>query len=142
MPQAHHANKESLYAPCHFATLIATVLPTPSIAGGSLEEGMTELARQIVEKTSSDQTVTIGISTFPHADNTCSELSNYMADLLVVSMFDVGSGKVQIVDSEDSVVRIHDSLPQCIRHTCGAHVDFQLCLKNHDPLTSASQRRA
>lgn len=81
-----------------FAILIAMILPTPGFAIGSLEEGMTDLARQIVEKTSSDQTVTIGISTFPHADNACSELSNYMADLLVVSMFEVGSGRVQIVE--------------------------------------------
>ncbi len=80
------------------SALFATLVAGPASAAGSLDEGVANLAGQIVQKTLSDDTVTIGITTFPHADNSCSELSNYLADLLVVSLFDVGQGKVQIVE--------------------------------------------
>ena len=63
-----------------------------------MEGGVDELARQIVDRASSSERTTIAISAFPHVDDTCSELSNFLVDELVLSLFRVPGGNLQIIE--------------------------------------------
>ena len=76
----------------------ALALPTMTIAADSLEDGVADLAQQIVAKSAASERKTLAVSAFPHADDTCSELSNYLVDELVLSLFDVGDGRLQIIE--------------------------------------------
>ena len=71
-----------------------------SVAFGQsgMEGGVDELARQIVDRASSSERTTIAISAFPHVDDTCSELSNFLVDELVLSLFRVPGGNLQIIE--------------------------------------------
>lgn len=73
------------------------------IAGGvnaasSVDESLDEIATQIVERTRADGKATIGISTFTHSDGTCSDLSNYVSEFVVDSLFNAGQGKIDIIE--------------------------------------------
>ncbi|MBB3192405.1 FlgO family outer membrane protein [Halomonas cerina] len=71
-----------------------------ALAQSGIEDGIDALARQIVARSSSsasDQT-TIAISSFPHVDDTCSELSNFLVDELVLSLFSIPDGNLQIIE--------------------------------------------
>jgi TolB-like protein len=78
----------------------ASALIWQSVAFGQtgMEGGIDELARQIVERAGSSERTTIAISAFPHVDDTCSELSNFLVDELVLSLFRVPGGRLQIIE--------------------------------------------
>jgi TolB-like protein len=76
----------------------ATLLPHESFAQSGVESGIDDLARQIVERSQSDGGTTIAISAFPHVDDTCSELSNFLVDELVLSLFSVPNADLQIIE--------------------------------------------
>jgi TolB-like protein len=78
----------------------ATALMFQSVAFGQtgMEGGIDELARQIVERAGASERTTIAISAFPHVDDTCSELSNFLVDELVLSLFRVPGGRLQIIE--------------------------------------------
>lgn len=67
-------------------------------AASSVDESLDQIARQIVERTRTDGTATIGISTFTHSDGTCSDLSNYVSEFVVDSLFNSGEGKIDIIE--------------------------------------------
>lgn len=67
-------------------------------AASSVDESLDEIAGQIVERTRTDGTATIGISTFTHSDGTCSDLSNYVSEFVVDSLFNAGEGKIDIIE--------------------------------------------
>ena len=67
-------------------------------AASSVDESLEEIAGQIVERTRSDGTATIGISTFTHSDGTCSDLSNYISEFVVDSLFNAGEGTIDIIE--------------------------------------------
>ncbi|MBM7066159.1 FlgO family outer membrane protein [Actibacterium sp. 188UL27-1] len=54
-----------------------------SFAAGSLDEALTEIAGQIVESLPQDDLPTVAISTFTHTGNTCSDLSNYISEIML-----------------------------------------------------------
>lgn len=68
------------------------------LSASTLEEGITDLARQIVDKSLASETTTLAIAAFPHADDSCSEMSNYLVDELVLSLFTVQSGQLEIIE--------------------------------------------
>lgn len=72
--------------------------PGTAMAAGSVDGSMDEVAAQIVERTRADGVPTIGISTFTHGDGTCSELSNYMTEFIVDSLFNAGEGRINIIE--------------------------------------------
>jgi TolB-like protein len=83
---------------CVGVSVIALAHPSLTIAADSLEDGVADLAQQIVSKSAASDRRTLAVSAFPHADDTCSELSNYLVDELVLSLFDVGDGRLQIIE--------------------------------------------
>ncbi len=65
---------------------------------------MNELAQQIADKSNTKNSKTVAISAFPHSDGTCSELSNYIVDELVLSIFTDASGLQVIERSQLEVI--------------------------------------
>lgn len=76
---------------------IAAFDGSPSEAQG-VETGIRDLAAQIIDRSSAAEKTTIAISAFPHNDGSCSELSNYLADELVLSLFGLADGALSIVE--------------------------------------------
>ncbi|MFC2993215.1 FlgO family outer membrane protein [Halomonas tibetensis] len=77
---------------------LSMALPGAAQAQSGIEGGIDDLARQIVARSSSSDQTTIAISSFPHVDDTCSELSNFLVDELVLSLFSVPDGNLHIIE--------------------------------------------
>ena len=71
---------------------------TQGLAASSVDGSLDDIAGQIVERTRTDARATIGISTFTHSDGTCSDLSNYISEFIVDSLFNAGEGKIDIIE--------------------------------------------
>jgi TolB-like protein len=69
-----------------------------SASAQTVEEGIGELAEQIVARSADAGKSSIAISSFPHLDDSCSELSNFLADELVLSLFNVPESSLSIVE--------------------------------------------
>ena len=69
-----------------------------AFSASSVDSSLDELASQIVERTSTEERPTIGISTFTHSDGTCTQLSNYVTEFIVDSLFNAGNGKIDIIE--------------------------------------------
>lgn len=84
----------------HFigAVCFAALSSAPALAASSVDGSLDEIAGQIVDRTKSDNRAMIGISTFTHSDGTCSDLSNYISEFIVDSLFNAGSGKIDIIE--------------------------------------------
>jgi TolB-like protein len=67
-------------------------------AAGNLEEGMQDLAKQIVSNTKAKGKKSIAISAFLHTNGDKSELSNYLADELVLKLFTVPNSNMEIIE--------------------------------------------
>jgi len=80
---------------CGVLLLIATFSAN---SAGTLQEGMNELAVKIIEKSVSKGKTSIAISYFPHINGDKSELSNYIADELVLKLFDVPNSNIEIIE--------------------------------------------
>ena len=78
--------------------MVAGLLPLPTVAQNDVGGSIDDLARQIVDKSHSTDGNTIAISAFPHVDDSCSELSNFLVDELVLSLFNVPDVDVQIIE--------------------------------------------
>ena len=82
---------------CNVLCAGALMLPTSgSKASSSL--GLDQLAVQIVARSADADRTTIAISSFPHVDNTCSELSNFLVDELVLSLFSLPDNDISIIE--------------------------------------------
>lgn len=79
-------------------SLLSGLMPSQAQSQSSVEDGIRQLAQQIVERSASADKTTIAISAFPHVDDTCSELSNYLADELVLNLFSVPGNTLSIVE--------------------------------------------
>lgn len=64
----------------------------------SVAEGIDELASQIIARSVAADRTTIAISSFPHVDDTCSELSNFLVDELVLSLFRLPDNQLSIIE--------------------------------------------
>ena len=80
------------------AACVLVTLAGGANAASSVDDSLDEIAGQIVDRTRSDGTATIGISTFTHSDGTCSDLSNYISEFVVDSLFNAGEGKIDIIE--------------------------------------------
>ena len=65
---------------------------TQAKSAETLESGMKELAKTIGLRSSEKGSKTIAIYPFTHADGSCSEMSNYLVDELLLSIFVEASG--------------------------------------------------
>lgn len=77
---------------------VAFSIATAARGADSLESSLDEIARTIIERTRSGDGSTIAISTFTHSDGTCSEVSNFISEFVVDSLFNIGDGRVRIVE--------------------------------------------
>ena len=77
--------------------VLCWLVPT-AWAAESLEDGVAELAQEIVEKSQAENKHTIAVAAFPHADRSLSVLSNYLVDELVLALFAVPNNNLQIVE--------------------------------------------
>ncbi len=77
---------------------LASAAAAPARSADTLELGVNELAREIVRNSRLNNATTIAVASFPHADNTCSELSNYIVDELVLSLFLIPEVGLQIIE--------------------------------------------
>lgn len=73
-------------------------LGSPAIAAGTLEDGMTDLAQQIVKNSVANGKKSIAISSFQHINGDQSELSNYIADELVLKLFNIPEASLEIIE--------------------------------------------
>lgn len=79
------------------AALAATLI-IPGQASSSVAEGINQLASQIVARSVAADRTTIAIAAFPHVDDTCSELSNFLVDELVLSFFSMPDAQLSIIE--------------------------------------------
>ena len=77
---------------------LAAALILPGHASASVTEGINQLASQIVVRSVAADRTTIAIAAFPHVDDTCSELSNYLVDELVLSFFSIPDNQLSIIE--------------------------------------------
>lgn len=70
----------------------------PTMAAENLQEGMAELADKIVESSKAQENQSIAIMPFRGTDDSITELSNFMADELVMSLFNVPDSGLGIVE--------------------------------------------
>lgn len=68
------------------------------IAEAQARGSIDELAAQIVARSTSADRTTIAISSFPHVDDRCSELSNFLVDELVLSFFNIPDQQLSIIE--------------------------------------------
>ena len=80
------------------ALIAALGLTQAAHAASTVDGALDEVATTIVERIQGDGVPTIGISTFTHADGTCSDMSNYINEFIVDSLFNVGNGRVDIIE--------------------------------------------
>jgi TolB-like protein len=75
-------------------------LSTPAVAknAGSVEDGLKMLADQIVEKSVAADRKTIAVLPFPNSDGSCSVLSTYLVDELILGLFSVPNSPVTIIE--------------------------------------------
>lgn len=71
---------------------------TSAIAVGTLEDGMKDLAQQIVNNSVANGKKSIAISSFQHINGDQSELSNYLSDELVLKLFSVPDANLEIIE--------------------------------------------
>ncbi len=67
-------------------------------ASASVQRGVDQLAGQIVAYSAAADRTTIAIASFPHVDDTCSELSNFLVDELVLSLFIIPDNQLSIIE--------------------------------------------
>lgn len=77
---------------------IAAALSVPGTASSGVSEGIDQLAAQIVTRSVAADRTTIAIAAFPHVDDTCSELSNFLVDELVLSLFSLPDNQLSIIE--------------------------------------------
>ncbi len=77
---------------------IAAMLSVPGTASSGVSEGIDQLAAQIVTRSVAADRTTIAIAAFPHVDDTCSELSNFLVDELVLSLFSLPDNQLSIIE--------------------------------------------
>ena len=70
----------------------------PQPASASVASGIEQLAGQIVARSAAADRTTIAIASFPHVDDSCSELSNYLVDELVLSLFSLPDNQLSIIE--------------------------------------------
>lgn len=84
-----------------FPVFVAVCLffyPFLSFGAGTLEDGMQELASKIVQNSIENDKNSIAIAAFPHTNGDVSELSNYLADELVLKLFNVPDSHLTIME--------------------------------------------
>ncbi len=64
----------------------------------SVEDGLRQLAQTIVEKSSAAELTRIAVLPFPNADGSCSVLSTYLVDELILSLFSLPKSRIEIVE--------------------------------------------
>lgn len=64
----------------------------------SVEAGLAQLAQTISEKSSAAELTRIAVLPFPNADGTCSVLSTYIVDELILSFFSLPKSNLEIVE--------------------------------------------
>lgn len=74
------------------------LINSSTFAADSLEGGIGELARQIVDKSKSESKQSIAVAPFRHGDGSLSVLSNYMVDELVLRLFSIPDADLRIVE--------------------------------------------
>lgn len=74
------------------------LIASSAFAAESIDGGLDEMATQIVQRTANDGGSNVGISTFTHSDGTCSQLSNYISEFIVDSLFNAGQGQIDIIE--------------------------------------------
>lgn len=79
-------------------TISMLALASSAMAVGTLQDGMTELAQQIVKNSAAKGKKSIAISSFQHINGDQSELSNYLADELVLKLFSVPNTNLEIIE--------------------------------------------
>ena len=80
------------------ATILGVTAVSPEPAVANVAEGIDSLAEQIVARSAAADRTTIAIASFPHVDDTCSELSNFLVDELVLSLFSLPDNELSIIE--------------------------------------------
>ena len=95
MKRGHH-HYYKIFVLFFFSVVVAGV--NNSFASAGIEGGMAEMAGKIVANSKSKNKHSIGITSFPHVNGDYSELSNYLADELVVQLFTVSDSGLEIIE--------------------------------------------
>src|SRR3954453_172376 len=82
------------------ALVLGALFPLPALAQveGPVEQGLAQLATQIVAKSRDAGKTAIAVLPFPNADGSCSVLSKFIPDELIQSLFNVPGSKLEIVE--------------------------------------------
>ena len=82
----------------HFG--LTGLLAFPAAAADSPEAAMQDLGEQLVEAGAAETEVTLAVTAFQHNDTSCSQLSNYMADILSAKLQNLGRGRIQLFERQ------------------------------------------
>ena len=80
------------------ALALSAMVSVPAGASASVSPGIDALAAQIVERSVAANRTTIAIAAFPHVNDSCSELSNFLVDELVNSLFNLAENQLSIIE--------------------------------------------
>lgn len=80
--------------------VFALLFSQPLAAADTLEAAMQELAGKLVDAGTAEQQITLAVTAFQHNDTLCSDLSNYMADLLSVNVQGLGRGRIRLFERQ------------------------------------------
>lgn len=88
------------FASILIAALFVILAPGSVKAQVPIENGITELAKQIVENSQAKSLTSIAIVPFVNSDGSYSELSNFVVDELVLKLFTSPGNKMKIVERQ------------------------------------------
>ena len=80
------------------AAALAAAVVIPGQTSADVADGIELLATQIVSRSVAADRTTIAIASFPHVDDTCSELSNFLVDELVLNLFSLPGNQLSIIE--------------------------------------------
>ena len=81
---------------------LAAVVAMPAEAAETLDASLSEIAGQIVSeavaRAEGEAPVIVGVSTFTHHDGSCSDLTNFVSELLVGSLYEAADGRLRLIE--------------------------------------------
>lgn len=101
---AHWSIARSVFTRSASIAIAATILTVSAAqiahaqVAGTVEQGLEELAATIAAKSREAERTTIAVLPFPNADGTCSVLSTYVVDELILALFSLPDTQLDIIE--------------------------------------------
>ena len=92
--------------------VLAALAAPPASAAETLDASLAEIADQIVAeivaRSDGEEPVIVGVSTFTHGDGSCSDLTNFVSELLVGSLYGAADGRLRLIERSALAAIFHE----------------------------------